>query len=98
MRTEWVLLSIVSGAGSLAIQSGVGKAEPTDGLFPVVVKDILLHYCISTPQTDTYACFLRFVGGFGSHDRSFLVRVAGGGANGLVRVSCDYHQGQIGIM
>ena len=51
-----VLLSIVSGAAYLAIQGGFGKAEPADGLFPVVVKGILLHYCISTPQTDTYAC------------------------------------------
>ena len=92
------LFSIVSGAGNLAIQSGFGKAEPTDGLFLVVVKDVLLHYCISTPQTDTYACLRRFVGGLESHDRSFLVRVAGGGANGLLWVSCDYHQGQIGIM
>ena len=92
------LFSIVSGAGDLAIQCGFGKAEPTDGLFLVVVKGILLHYCISTPQTDTYACLRRFVGGLESHNRSFLVRVAGGGANGLLWVSCDYHQGQIGIM
>ena len=93
-----VLFSIVPGAGDLAVQGGFGDAEPADGLFPVVVEDILLYYCISTPQTDTYACLMRIVGGFGSHVRSFLVRVVGGGTNGLVWVSCDYHQGQIGIM
>ena len=95
---KWVLLSIDSGAGNLAIQGGFGNAEPADGLFPVVVEDVLLHYCISTQQTDTYGCLLRLVGGFGSHVRSFLVRVAGGGTNGLLWVSCDYHHGQIGIM
>ena len=74
---QLLLLSIVFGAGDVAVLGCEGQAEPADALFGVVVVGALLCYCVSAPGADAQAYVVGLAGGFEGHGRSFLVCVAG---------------------